>query len=173
MEVGLSNHNSDYSSPPPPPPRLRDTSSTSSSSSTPVTSPPTPNKHVNFNHNPSGEKKREKFLTAKYGAHQMALIRKRLRVRRINGTATKIYNYHIYFHIGWDVDVRSASIIVLFLGGKNIASFLYLRLVARLRPHEASLGNMCQLCNVQCCPKLNKIILLTRTYLASKHISQN
>ena len=26
------------------------------------------------------EKKREKFLTAKYGAHQMALIRKRLRV---------------------------------------------------------------------------------------------
>ena len=26
------------------------------------------------------EKKREKFLTAKYGAHQMAMIRKRLRV---------------------------------------------------------------------------------------------
>ena len=29
---------------------------------------------------PPEEKKREKFLTAKYGAHQMALIRKRLRV---------------------------------------------------------------------------------------------
>eukprot|EP00095_Tigriopus_kingsejongensis_P007669 maker-scaffold156_size297567-snap-gene-1.31 protein:Tk07669 transcript:maker-scaffold156_size297567-snap-gene-1.31-mRNA-1 annotation:"protein phosphatase 1 regulatory subunit 14b" len=41
--------------------------------------PPTPNKHVNFQGN-SEEKKREKFLTAKYGAHQMALIRKRLRV---------------------------------------------------------------------------------------------
>ena len=26
------------------------------------------------------EKKREKYLTAKYGAHQMALIRKRLKV---------------------------------------------------------------------------------------------
>ena len=45
-------------------------------------SPPnTPNKHVNFNGGQTTEeKKREKFLTAKYGAHQMALIRKRLRV---------------------------------------------------------------------------------------------
>eukprot|EP00094_Tigriopus_californicus_P009097 TCALIF_08770-PA protein Name:"Similar to Ppp1r14c Protein phosphatase 1 regulatory subunit 14C (Mus musculus)" AED:0.04 eAED:0.04 QI:0/0.75/0.6/0.8/0.75/0.6/5/982/141 len=41
--------------------------------------PSTPNKQVNFQTN-SDEKKREKFLTAKYGAHQMALIRKRLRV---------------------------------------------------------------------------------------------
>ena len=41
--------------------------------------PSTPNKHVNFT-GPAEEKKREKFLTAKYGAHQMALIRKRLRV---------------------------------------------------------------------------------------------
>ena len=38
------------------------------------------NKHVNFNRSDGDEKKREKFLTAKYGAHQMALIRKRLRV---------------------------------------------------------------------------------------------
>jgi len=43
--------------------------------------PATPNRHVNFGGgNGDGEKKREKFLTAKYGAHQMALIRKRLRV---------------------------------------------------------------------------------------------
>ena len=43
--------------------------------------PGTPNKHVNFGGSgASEEKKREKFLTAKYGAHQMALIRKRLRV---------------------------------------------------------------------------------------------
>ena len=43
--------------------------------------PGTPNKHVNFGgSNGCEEKKREKFLTAKYGAHQMALIRKRLRV---------------------------------------------------------------------------------------------
>jgi len=50
---------------------------------TPVTSnatPGTPNKHVNFGQSNGEEKKREKFLTAKYGAHQMALIRKRLRV---------------------------------------------------------------------------------------------
>jgi hypothetical protein len=40
----------------------------------------TPNKAVHFTSNPSGEKKREKYLTAKYGAHQMALIRKRLKV---------------------------------------------------------------------------------------------
>jgi hypothetical protein len=30
---------------------------------------------VNFSIDPANEKKREKFLTAKYGAHQMALIR--------------------------------------------------------------------------------------------------
>jgi len=42
--------------------------------------PSTPNKVVNFISNPENEKKREKFLTAKYGAHQMSLIRKRLRV---------------------------------------------------------------------------------------------
>ena len=41
---------------------------------------PTPDKAVNFTPNPGGEKKREKYLTAKYGAHQMALIRKRLKV---------------------------------------------------------------------------------------------
>ena len=40
----------------------------------------TSNKVVNFTTNPDGEKKREKYLTAKYGAHQMALIRKRLKV---------------------------------------------------------------------------------------------
>jgi len=38
------------------------------------------NKAVNFSMNNEGEKKREKYLTAKYGAHQMALIRKRLKV---------------------------------------------------------------------------------------------
>ena len=37
-------------------------------------------KAVNFTPSPGGEKKREKYLTAKYGAHQMALIRKRLKV---------------------------------------------------------------------------------------------
>ena len=42
--------------------------------------PSTPSKAVNFTANPSGEKKREKYLTAKYGAHQVALIRKRLKV---------------------------------------------------------------------------------------------
>ncbi|XP_023329248.1 protein phosphatase 1 regulatory subunit 14B isoform X2 [Eurytemora carolleeae] len=42
--------------------------------------PATPNKTVNFGLPAENEKKREKFLTAKYGAHQMALIRKRLRV---------------------------------------------------------------------------------------------
>jgi len=53
-------------SPPPPPP----TSTTSSLR----------NKNVNFSSNGEDEKKREKYLTAKYGAHQMALIRKRLKV---------------------------------------------------------------------------------------------
>merc|ERR1712046_157447 len=41
----------------------------------------TNNKNVNFNKGgDEGEEKREKYLTAKYGAHQMALIRKRLKV---------------------------------------------------------------------------------------------
>ena len=47
---------------------------------TPTSNKSTPNKAVNFTINPDGEKKREKYLTAKYGAHQMALIRKRLKV---------------------------------------------------------------------------------------------
>jgi len=42
--------------------------------------PSTPSKAVNFSSNPDSEKHREKYLTAKYGAHQMALIRKRLKV---------------------------------------------------------------------------------------------
>ena len=42
--------------------------------------PSTPSKAVNFTENPESEKHREKYLTAKYGAHQMALIRKRLKV---------------------------------------------------------------------------------------------
>ena len=51
------------------------------SSTTVSNSPGTPNRHVNFGGSGDAEeKKREKFLTAKYGAHQMALIRKRLRV---------------------------------------------------------------------------------------------
>ena len=63
------------------------TSSRMNSSSSKISSsnhrqtPSTPNRHVNFGGgNGPEEKKREKFLTAKYGAHQMALIRKRLRV---------------------------------------------------------------------------------------------
>ena len=43
--------------------------------------PGTPNKSVNFKISPVCEKEREKFLTAKYGAHQMSLIRKRLKVQ--------------------------------------------------------------------------------------------
>merc|ERR1739838_248025 len=43
-------------------------------------SPATPSKAVNFSTNPENEKHREKYLTAKYGAHQMAMIRKRLKV---------------------------------------------------------------------------------------------
>ena len=42
--------------------------------------PSTPSKVVNFSENPENERQREKYLTAKYGAHQMALIRKRLKV---------------------------------------------------------------------------------------------
>lgn len=37
-------------------------------------------KAVNFTPNPESEKRRTKYLTAKYGTHQMALIRKRLKV---------------------------------------------------------------------------------------------
>merc|ERR1712127_1077103 len=42
--------------------------------------PRSPSKVVLFPPGQESEKKREKFLTAKYGTHQMALIRKRLRV---------------------------------------------------------------------------------------------
>lgn len=61
--------------------RLNNGSSSSSNNSPNHLQPSTPNKRVNFGgKSPSEERKREKFLTAKYGAHQMALIRKRLRV---------------------------------------------------------------------------------------------
>lgn len=36
--------------------------------------------HVNFSEKGEVKEKREKFLTAKYGSHQMTLIRKRLAV---------------------------------------------------------------------------------------------
>merc|ERR1719186_725539 len=72
MEVGLSGHPGVFRDPPPPNPRVH---------AKPLPSAPsTPNKTVAFTGNQDTEKKREKFLTAKYGAHQMALIRKRLRV---------------------------------------------------------------------------------------------
>lgn len=67
MEVGLPPPPKPGYAPPPVPPNRQ-------------SAPPTPNKTVNFSIDPANEKKREKFLTAKYGAHQMALIRKRLRV---------------------------------------------------------------------------------------------
>lgn len=68
MEVSTRNGLTGKSAPPPPPSNVGH-------------APGTPNKHVNFGQSNSvEEKKREKFLTAKYGAHQMALIRKRLRV---------------------------------------------------------------------------------------------
>ena len=67
MEVSTRNGLSTKAPPPPP-------------HSSNANAPGTPNKHVNFGSSGNEEKKREKFLTAKYGAHQMALIRKRLRV---------------------------------------------------------------------------------------------
>ena len=42
--------------------------------------PATPNKVVNFTTGKEPGKTREKYLTAKYGSHQMSLIRKRLKV---------------------------------------------------------------------------------------------
>lgn len=73
MEVSASNHRSTSNG--------LVVANKSGSSSNSQQAPGTPNKHVNFGGSNSGEeKKREKFLTAKYGAHQMALIRKRLRV---------------------------------------------------------------------------------------------
>ena len=46
-----------------------------------IKAPATPSKTVAFKMSAGvSEREREKFLTAKYGAHQMALIRKRLRV---------------------------------------------------------------------------------------------
>jgi len=69
MEVGVSGV---YRDPAPAAPRRLGKSMNSG--------PSTPSKTVNFSTGQDTEKKREKFLTAKYGAHQMALIRKRLRV---------------------------------------------------------------------------------------------
>jgi len=76
MEVGLPPPKPGYAPPAPPPKSGYAPSAPPSRQS----APPTPNKTVNFSIDPANEKKREKFLTAKYGAHQMALIRKRLRV---------------------------------------------------------------------------------------------
>ena len=56
------------------------------------------NKNVNFSSNGEDEKKREKYLTAKYGAHQMALIRKRLKVEMwIFDQLQELYETEVYF----------------------------------------------------------------------------
>ena len=60
--------------------KMNKTSTSNNSDSFKKSAPSTPSKAVNFNENPENEKQREKYLTAKYGAHQMALIRKRLKV---------------------------------------------------------------------------------------------
>ena len=60
--------------------KMSKTSTSNNSDSFKKSAPSTPSKAVNFNENPENEKQREKYLTAKYGAHQMALIRKRLKV---------------------------------------------------------------------------------------------
>ena len=60
--------------------KMTKTSTSNHSDSVKRSAPSTPSKAVNFNENPENEKQREKYLTAKYGAHQMALIRKRLKV---------------------------------------------------------------------------------------------
>lgn len=79
MEVGIPPPKSDYA--PVPPPKGYSAPPLPSKTGYPrPAAPSTPNKSVNFISNPDNEKKREKFLTAKYGAHQMSLIRKRLRV---------------------------------------------------------------------------------------------
>ena len=68
--------------------------------------PSTPNKTVNFKITPVNEKEREKFLTAKYGAHQMALIRKRLKVEMwVFDQLQKLYTSEvIYKFIFWTFD---------------------------------------------------------------------
>jgi len=60
--------------------RTHNTSKSNHSENGKKSSPATPSKAVNFSTNPEKEKHREKYLTAKYGSHQMALIRKRLKV---------------------------------------------------------------------------------------------
>ena len=67
--------------------------------------PSTPNKTVNFKISPVNEKEREKFLTAKYGAHQMALIRKRLKVEMwMFDQLQKLYSSEVsYSFIFWTV----------------------------------------------------------------------
>lgn len=52
-----------------------------SSTLSPTTSPPHHNRSVNFNTQREAIKEqKKKYLTAKYGQHQMSLIRKRLKV---------------------------------------------------------------------------------------------
>ena len=58
------------------------------------------NKNVNFSSNGEDEKKREKYLTAKYGAHQMALIRKRLKVEMwIFDQLQELYETEVCFYV--------------------------------------------------------------------------
>jgi len=62
---------------------------------------------VNFNGGQAeDEKKREKYLTAKYGAHQMALIRKRLKVEMwIFDNLQELYDTETEFPNDVDIDL--------------------------------------------------------------------
>ena len=62
--------------------------------------------HVNFSEKGEVKERREKFLTAKYGSHQMSLIRKRLAVEMwLYDELQKLYEPTvsdlIYFIISW------------------------------------------------------------------------
>jgi len=103
MEVGPVSH----SQPPKPvmPVQVKKTApvKTAAKPAQPVTN----NKNVNFNKGgDEDEKKREKYLTAKYGAHQMALIRKRLKVEMwIFDQLQELYETETEFPNNVDIDL--------------------------------------------------------------------
>ncbi|KAL1117646.1 hypothetical protein AAG570_003961 [Ranatra chinensis] len=71
--------------------------------------------HVNFCEKGEVKERREKFLTAKYGSHQMSLIRKRLAVEMwLYDELQKLYESAVSFVWSW-----------LKLGERRVTSLLH------------------------------------------------
>lgn len=86
-------------------------------------SPARSNLHVAFTEKGEVKERREKFLTAKYGSHQMSLIRKRLAVEMwLFEELQKLYECVVSFH---NAELRNFTIMIKITNFNSKFIFLF------------------------------------------------